>query len=45
MPHGNPVIHGNSVELFRHTAGSFNLFGDQLTEIAQMNVTRHKLSE
>ncbi len=40
---GDPVIHGNSVLNSFATPPEANLFGDQLPEIAQMNVTRHKL--
>ncbi len=45
MAHGNPIIHRNGVELFGNAASRFNLFGDQFTEIAQMDVTRYKLGE
>ena len=45
MPHCDTVIHRNGVEFFRHTARSFNLPGNQFTEIAQVHMARHKLGE
>ncbi len=45
MTHSDAVIDRNGVEFFRHAAGSFNLIGNQLAQIAQMNVSRHELGE
>ena len=45
MTHRDTVIHRNGVELFRHTAGGFDLLGNEFAEIAQVHVARHKLGE
>ena len=43
MPHGDPVIHRDSVEFLGHAARSLDLACDQLPQILEMHVPRHEL--
>ncbi len=45
MAHGDAVIHGDGVELFGHSARSFDLAGHQLPQVLEMHVTRYELGE
>ncbi|VTR27229.1 Uncharacterised protein [Serratia fonticola] len=45
MAHGDPIIHRNGVELFGNAARGFDLFCNQLAQVAQVHMARHKLGE
>jgi hypothetical protein len=45
VAHGDAVVHGDRVEFLGDAAGSFDLTGDQLTQILQVHVTGHELGE
>jgi len=45
VAHGDPVIDSNRIKFLGHATGSLDLSGNQLAEILQMHVTRHKLRE
>lgn len=45
MAHGNTVIHRNGVEFFGDTARCFNLAGDHLAQIFQVDVSGDELGE
>ena len=45
MPHGDPIIYCNSIELFGHATGFLNDPSHQLTHVLQMHMAWHELGE
>ena len=45
VSHGDPVVDGDGVELLGDAARLFDLAGDHLTQVLQVNVARDELSE
>ena len=45
MPHGDTVIHGDSIEFLGNTAGLFHLPCHQLAHVFQVYMTRDKLGK
>ena len=45
MTHGDAVVNSNGVEFFSNSAGRLNFSGDHLTEILEMNMSRHELGK
>ncbi|MNQ48583.1 hypothetical protein D3C85_624650 [compost metagenome] len=45
VAHGDAVVHGDGVEFFCHTASAFDLAGDQLAQVLEVDVARYELGE
>ncbi len=45
MAHGDAVVDGDGVELLGDTAGRFDLAGDELAEVLEVDVAGHELGE
>ena len=45
MTHGNTIVNGNGIELCRIAAQLLNLLTDNLTDLMEVGMTRHKLRE
>ena len=45
VPHGDAVIHRDGIKFFRNASGCFDFTRNQLSQIFQMDMPRHKLGE